>query len=193
MKSVVLQQNMKLYFEAKDANENVRHHEHTARAQLQFFEKVGKLYRVMKEMGNHFPEDTADLFTFDTKIIATPDAGETVTSHYQTGESRFKAFMWSLDKADEVTCMILSRRIRLTFFNINQSKLLVTSSKRFKKMTVASIKVVYIIPIKRLWPGILSPWEPVFSCCAKWWWKTTQLSKVSACFNSGGQICNNRY
>ena len=43
-----LAQNMKLYFEAKDANEKVRHHEQTDRAQLQFFEKVGKLYRVMK-------------------------------------------------------------------------------------------------------------------------------------------------
>ena len=30
--------------EAKDANEKVRHHEQTARAQLQFCEKVGRLY-----------------------------------------------------------------------------------------------------------------------------------------------------
>ena len=36
--------------EAKDANEKVRHQEQTAGAQLQFFEKVGKLYSVMKEM-----------------------------------------------------------------------------------------------------------------------------------------------
>ena len=37
--------------EAKDVNEKVRHQEQTARAQLNFFEKVGKLYSVMKEMG----------------------------------------------------------------------------------------------------------------------------------------------
>ena len=34
--------------EAKDANEKVRHQEQTARAQLQFFEKVRKLCRVRK-------------------------------------------------------------------------------------------------------------------------------------------------
>ena len=41
-----------LVSEAKDANEKVRHHEQTACAQLQFFENVGKLYSVIKEMGS---------------------------------------------------------------------------------------------------------------------------------------------
>ena len=49
----------------------------------------------MKEMGNSFQEETDELLTFDTKIIATPGADEMVTSHYQTGESRFKAFIGS--------------------------------------------------------------------------------------------------
>ena len=62
--------------EAKDANEKFRHHDQTSRAQLQLFEKVGKLYRVMKEMGNLIQEETADSLTLDTKIIATPGAGE---------------------------------------------------------------------------------------------------------------------
>ena len=53
--------------EAKDANEKVRHHEQTARAQLQFFEKIGKLYTVMKEMGNPFQEEIADFLAIPWK------------------------------------------------------------------------------------------------------------------------------
>ena len=55
----------------------------------------------MKEMGNPFQEETADLITLDTKIIATPDSGNMVKSHYKTGQSRFKAFIGGLDKGDE--------------------------------------------------------------------------------------------
>ena len=46
----------------------------------------------MKEMGDPFQEETADLLTVDTKIIATPDSGNMATSHYKTGQIRFKAF-----------------------------------------------------------------------------------------------------
>ena len=41
------------------------------------------------------------MLTLDTKIIATPDSGNMVTSHYKTGQSRFKAFIGGLDKGDE--------------------------------------------------------------------------------------------
>ena len=55
----------------------------------------------MKEMGNPFQDETADLLTLGTKIIATPDSGNMVTSHYKTGQSRFKAFIGGLEKGDE--------------------------------------------------------------------------------------------
>ena len=56
----------------------------------------------MKETGNPFQEETADLLTLGAKIIATPDSGiYMVTSHYKTGQSRFKAFIGGLDKGDE--------------------------------------------------------------------------------------------
>ena len=55
----------------------------------------------MKEMGNPFQEKIADLLTLDTKIIATLDSCYMVTSHYKTGQSRFKAFIGGLDKGDE--------------------------------------------------------------------------------------------
>ena len=101
---------------AKDANEKVRHHEQTAHTQLHFFEKVGKLYTVMKEMGNPFQKETADLLTLDTKIIATPGAGEMVMSHYQTGEIHCKAFIGSLDKGDEGSFYDPIKKNKLDFF-----------------------------------------------------------------------------
>ena len=57
--------------EAKDANENVRHHEQTTQAQRAFFEKVDKLYSVIKDISNPFQKETAEQITLDTKIIAT--------------------------------------------------------------------------------------------------------------------------
>jgi hypothetical protein len=36
------------------------------------FDKVQKLYTVIKDMGNPFMEETGGLFTLDTKIIAHP-------------------------------------------------------------------------------------------------------------------------
>ena len=42
-------------------------HEQTEHTQKAFFDKVQKLYTVMKYMGNPFMEETEDLFTLDTK------------------------------------------------------------------------------------------------------------------------------
>ena len=63
--------------------------------------RVGKLYSVMKEMGHPFQEETADLLTLDTKIIAIPDSGNMTTSRYKTGRSRFKAYIGGSGKCDE--------------------------------------------------------------------------------------------
>ena len=65
----------------------------------------------MKEMGNPFQEETADLLIHETKITATPDSGNMVTSHYKTGQSRFKTFIGGLDKGDEGLLAHLSRRL----------------------------------------------------------------------------------
>ena len=102
--------------EARDANENTRHHEQTALAQRQFFEKVGKLYTVMKEMGNPFLEESADLLTLNTKVIAHPGVGEMVMHHYETGESCFKSFIGALDKGDEGSFYDPIKKNKLGFF-----------------------------------------------------------------------------
>jgi hypothetical protein len=39
--------------------------------------------------GNPFMEETGDLFTLDTKIIAHPSVAEMVASQYDDGKTRF--------------------------------------------------------------------------------------------------------
>jgi len=60
--------------EAKDANKQVSHHEHSEQTQKVFLEKVEKLYTVMKDMGNPFQEETSELLTLDTNYIAHPSS-----------------------------------------------------------------------------------------------------------------------
>ena len=61
-----------------------------------FFDKVQKLY-IMKDMGNPFMEETGDLFTLDTQIIANPSVAEMVASQYDNGKTRFNEFLKGLD------------------------------------------------------------------------------------------------
>ena len=89
-------------------NRQLRHNDSSMR--------VGKQYSVIKEMGNPFQEETADLLTLDTKIIAIPDSGNMTTSHYKTGQSRFKAFIGGLDKGDEGSFYDPIKKNKLDFF-----------------------------------------------------------------------------
>jgi hypothetical protein len=42
-------------------------------------------------------EETGDLFTLDTKIIAHPSVAEIVVSQYDNGKTRFNEFLKGLD------------------------------------------------------------------------------------------------
>ena len=42
-------------------------------------------------------EETGDLFTLDTQIIAHPSVAETVASQYDNGKTRFNEFLKGLD------------------------------------------------------------------------------------------------
>jgi len=52
---------------SKQRFEQLRMKTHDVKA---FFDKVHKLYTVMKDMGNPFMEENVDLFTLDAKSIA---------------------------------------------------------------------------------------------------------------------------
>ena len=62
-----------------------------------FFDKVQKQYTVVNDMDNPFMEETGDLFTLDTKMIAHPTVAEMVASSYDNGKTRFNEFLKGLD------------------------------------------------------------------------------------------------
>jgi hypothetical protein len=62
-----------------------------------FFDKVQKQCTVMNDMGNPFMEETEDLITLDTKMIAHPSFAEMVASLYDNGKTRFSEFLKGLD------------------------------------------------------------------------------------------------
>ena len=70
----------------------IKHHEQTLSAQKSFLEKGEALFAVLKEMGNPFQEDSADLLVLDTKNIADPAPAELVGTHQQRGQEKFKTF-----------------------------------------------------------------------------------------------------
>ena len=78
----------------KDAAVDSKHHEQTSSAQRSFVEKVEALFRgVLKEIGNPFQEDSADVLQLDTKNIADPAVADLVETHHQRGQEKFESFM----------------------------------------------------------------------------------------------------
>jgi len=102
-----------------------------------FFDKVQKQYTVMNDMGNPFMEETGDLFTLDTKMIAHPSVAEMVASQYDNGKTRFSEFLKGLDFINQ------SRRTRRISFSKSQNQIRVIQSK-----TLSSVLYnFHILPI----------------------------------------------
>ena len=95
----------------------------------------------MKEMGNPFQDETADLLTLDTKLIATPDSGNMVTSHYKTGQNRFKAFIGGLDKGGEGSFYDPIKKNKLDLFQHTpgdlKQKILTDDCRLFSKLFIS--------------------------------------------------------
>ncbi|GFO12520.1 hypothetical protein PoB_003902500 [Plakobranchus ocellatus] len=64
----------------KASTTNLKHHEHTASAQVKFSREVGALIQVFEEMGNPFMEESEDLLVLDSRDIADPAIVQTVRS-----------------------------------------------------------------------------------------------------------------
>ena len=62
-----------------------------------FSDKEQKQYKVVNDIGNPFMEETGDLFTLDTKMIAHPTVAEMVASSYDNGKTQFNDFLKGLD------------------------------------------------------------------------------------------------
>lgn len=85
---------------AKDGTINTKHHEQTLIAQRSFFENVEALFTVLKEMGNPFQEESADLMVLDTK---DPALAEVVSTYHDRGKEKFKSFMEALQNEQDCT------------------------------------------------------------------------------------------
>ena len=75
-----------------------------------FLEKVGKLFAIMKEMGNPFQGETRDLYRQDTQDIAHPVAAEIIRTHLERGRNQFQEFMKGLESKD------VCKKNKLDFF-----------------------------------------------------------------------------
>eukprot|EP00745_Piridium_sociabile_P026549 TRINITY_DN4240_c0_g1_i3.p1 TRINITY_DN4240_c0_g1~~TRINITY_DN4240_c0_g1_i3.p1 ORF type:complete len:1496 (-),score=398.92 TRINITY_DN4240_c0_g1_i3:837-5324(-) len=105
----------------KDATITNKHHEQTPSAQRSFLEKKKALQAVMKEMGNPFQEESADLLVLDTKNIADPALAELVGTHHERGKEQFQSFMEGLQNEGECSFYHPIKRNKAAFFKHEQA------------------------------------------------------------------------
>lgn len=98
-----------------------KHHEETMRMQKQFFDNVSRMTSTIKELGNPFQEETADLISLDSKDIAPKDAAELVKGHLERGEEQFKQFMAVLESEDRTELYKPMKRNKTSFFKEEKS------------------------------------------------------------------------
>ncbi|GFO47369.1 hypothetical protein PoB_007387400 [Plakobranchus ocellatus] len=77
----------------KASTTNLKHHEHTASAQVKFSKEVGALIQVFEEMGNPFMEESEDLLVLDSREIADPAIVQSVRSIEKTGQDQYDKYM----------------------------------------------------------------------------------------------------
>jgi len=93
-------------------------------------EKVGALQRVLKEIGNPFQEETADLLVVDTKTIADPTLTGLVGTHQERGKQQFKSFVDGLEIDDTSSFYHPIKKNKVAFFTHDK----VASSSNEKAM-----------------------------------------------------------
>ena len=95
-------------------------------------------------MGSPFQEESAELLTLDTKVIASQHAAEAVGMHCENGRSCFKEFMKSFAGENRSTFYDKIKRNNKDFFEETKKKkrkkkkqLWVMSNRKSWKMIVA--------------------------------------------------------
>jgi len=84
--------------------------------QTTFVEKVGALQRVLKELGNLFQEERADLLVLDTKTIADPTIAGLVGTHQERGKQQFKSLVDGLEIDDKSSFYHPIKKNKVAFF-----------------------------------------------------------------------------
>ena len=77
----------------KTTRTNLKHHEHTASAQVKFATELGALVQVLEDMGNPFMEESEDLLVLDSRDVADPAIVQTVCEIENTGQDRYDKYM----------------------------------------------------------------------------------------------------
>lgn len=105
----------------KDATVSNKHHEQTLSAQTSFLQKVESLLTVLREMGNPFQDDSADLMVLDTKNIADAALAELVSTHHERGKEKFQTFMEAMQNEGECTFYHPIKKTKASFFKHEQA------------------------------------------------------------------------
>lgn len=128
---------------SKDSTKSSRHHEQTHSAQKHFFQMVDAYSKVLREMGNPFQEDTADLLVLDTKNIADQALAEMVSTHHQRGKEQFKSFMDGLQNEGRCNFYNPIKKNQVCFFKHEQAasnskqKILKDDCKLFSRLFIS--------------------------------------------------------
>ena len=117
----------------KDITISSMHHEQSESAQVAVFERVEKLFKVIKEMGNLFDEESADLFVLDTKDIADPANSRLVATHHYRGKDQFQSFIEGLKKAEQTLFYQPIKKNKITFFKQEEISSAASSKKKTLK------------------------------------------------------------
>ena len=105
----------------KDDKNGGRYHEQTMCAEKSFHKKVKSFSDVLKEMGNPFQEESANLQVLDTNDVADPVLASTIGTFHQRGKCQFLSFTDRLAKTPEVHSVSQLRRILFPTLNTSQS------------------------------------------------------------------------
>ena len=77
----------------KTTKTNLKHHEHTASAQVKFTTEVGALVQVLEDMGNPFMEESEDLLVLHSRDVADPAIVQIVREIEKTGQDQYDQYM----------------------------------------------------------------------------------------------------
>ena len=84
----------------RDVFEKTNHHEQTPACQKSFLGMVQRLTTTLEEMGNPFQEESGELLSLDTKIIASSCNAAKIATHISHGYTSFEAFLETLRQED---------------------------------------------------------------------------------------------
>ena len=116
--------------------EKVKHHEESSAKQTKFRENVEKLKEVIKEHGNPFSEESAELYSLDTKEVTSSKAVDNLHQIRSIGKEKFDSFVE--ERLIKQTVSLDSKLVknRISVFNNKSS----TTTTKEKNQSIKLVK-----------------------------------------------------